>query len=437
MGKEFKLVNRVKYLLFFVFLVIFIAIIRLSFSSVGTGDVASWQRYVKVSVSAPLKELIPLCLNYECPFPDYNGTYPPGYILLFLTFSNILPVQIFGTFATVKLIIFIFYTITFLTLISINILINRFTHSCIESLISTLMLFGTVISLTLNSLWLGYTDIFIYPFILLSLFLLARHKIFFSGIFYSVAVLIKWQPLIIVPFLFIYLIKLGRTKLLKVKSVLLFCIGAAIPVLLLVPLNPKIISAIYLALTQGAYNDTVFSSALNIQWITTYILHILFPNIFGPIKDGLNTYIVVTDNLPGLLNIPKLFFWSAYGLIVWKFIKKKTESKLFFLHFLITAIAGYFTYFMFSTGVHENHLSVALLFSLILYLLYPNKKSRLLLLFIDMVHFLNMFIFYGFNGSVVIRSVGSVDLSIPLSVFSIIGYIFLLRRYNSVFKISP
>ena len=425
---------KAKYILFTIILALYLALVGFSFYSKGTGDVDSWQRYVNVSVSAPLKELIPKCLNYECPFPDFNGTYPPGYILLFLIFSNILPVQILGTFTTVKLIIFFFHILTFLTLIYINILINHYKQSFIRSVINTLILFGTVISLTLNSLWLGYTDIFIYPFLLLCIFLLLRRKVFFSGIFYSAAVLIKWQPLIILPFLFIYLIKSGRTKLLKIKSVVLFYAGTVIPVLILFPLNPNIFNSIYFALTQGAYNDIVFSSAMNVQWITTYILHVLFPYLFRPLSEGLNSYIVVGDSFSGLLYLPKLIFWVAYGIIVWKFFRTKAERNSFFLHFLFASIVGYSTYFMFSSGVHENHLSIALLFSLILYLLYPYKKIRLLLLFMDIAHLLNMFIFYGFNGSALIRSIGSLDLSIPLAVFSIIGFLILLRFCNTTFR---
>src|SRR3989338_8165371 len=126
-----------KYVFYFVFLILFLTVIGFSFLSKGTGDVESWQRYVKVSVSAPLKDLIPKCLNYECPFPDFNGTYPPGYILIFLLISNLLPVHILGTFTTVKLIIFFFYILTFLALLSVNILLYRSAKSYGKIIINT------------------------------------------------------------------------------------------------------------------------------------------------------------------------------------------------------------------------------------------------------------------------------------------------------------
>jgi len=412
-------------------LIFYIFVIRLSFTAAGTGDVPKWQEYVKVSVSKPYNELFPACLNYQCPFPYYDGTYPPGYFLLYYIFSQILPVDILGTFTTVKLIIFFFYMLTLLTLISINFWKDRHAQSFSTIVMSTLVLFGTVISIGVNSLGLGYTDIFIYPFIAASIFLLWRGKLFLSGLLFAAGTLIKWQPLIFLPFLIIYLFKSSRTTPMKLKNVFIFFLGAFIPVVMFLPLNPNQIPVMFYAVTQGAYMDHVFSSALNVQWISTYLLHIIFPALFGPLADGLNSYIVVREAFTGLLQLPKLFFWLAYGLVVLKFMRARVENAFLFRYFLLTAIVGYSTYFMFSSGVHENHLSVAVLLSLILYIIYPQPKTRIFLFFFDMAHLVNMAIFYGFTGSPIISSVGRVDLSIPLTVFSIIGYMLLLRCWDS------
>lgn len=423
-----------RFIFIFLFLIGFALLISILFKSKGTGDFWKWQQYVDVSVKKPY-DLIPACLKYQCQFPYWDGTYPPGYFLLIYSLSQIIPVNFIGTFKSVKFIILFFYLLTLFSLILINIRLKN--KKFLYTFISTTILYASLLSLSINSVSLGYTDIFIFPFIIFSFYFLSKNKIFLSGLFFSTAVQLKWLPLITLPFLLIYLIKSAASLSKSLKYLLLFLIAAIIPVLLQIPINNEIFPVLYKALTQGAYFDRVFSQALNAPWITTYFLHLLFPNLFGPLVNGLNNYIVI-DNLSlfGLLNLPKLFFWSIFIIFMIKFIFLSVNKNLLFLNFLLFSILGYSTYFVFASGVHENHLTFAVLLVLLLYLFDHSRKSLILLFSYDIINLFNMVLFYGLDGAPINRSIASIDISVPLSSITIGCYLYLSYYYPKIISVK-
>ena len=70
----------------------------------------------------------------------------------------------------------------------------------------------TQLTVTINSLALGYIDIFFVPPLLVSLWALKERRFFVFTIAFSVSCLIKWQPAIIAPFLLVYILNIDSVE---------------------------------------------------------------------------------------------------------------------------------------------------------------------------------------------------------------------------------
>jgi len=139
--------------------------------------------------------------------------------------AKIIPASVFGTLFSFKLSILFFY---FLGLFSVFIFIKSFINNPLRqsrTFVDILLIYLSSLSLIYNTSVLGYTDIYILPFLVMSILFLFNNKYILSGLFFSVSALIKWQPLIILPlFLFSFL---SRSE--RLKNIFLFTLGLIIP----------------------------------------------------------------------------------------------------------------------------------------------------------------------------------------------------------------
>jgi hypothetical protein len=100
---------------------------------------------------------------------------------------------------------------------------------------------------------------------------------------------------------------------------------------------------------------------------------------------------------------------------------------------LLFSIIGVVTYFNFNSGVHENHLFVAVLLAYILMLFTHTRQDRALVTFLVVVSNINLFVFYGVTGTELQNRVVGVDLSLVLAILSVIAWPYLVFYvWNSV-----
>jgi len=259
-----------------------------------------------------------------------------------------------------------------------------------KNLPATLCFYGAML---LSSLGLAYLDIYFAPALLFSLRRLQQGKLSQFAFFFTLACLIKFPPLMIAPFLLVYIVtnhwrqKQTRTniEILNWKSlaptfglltVILFFFGKTLLIALLKTTQAPWLSA----------------WALNFNWIVT---RIFLQNGWGQAyPPGLDPSISIMNPVPALAHQMAmwlfLFFFSATLLL---FISgKKTFENL-----LLTALLGSFSYFMFSTGVHENHLFLASLLAMVLFCINP--RFLYLGFGVLLISGLNLFVFYGVSGS--------------------------------------
>ncbi len=252
------------------------------------------------------------------------------------------------------------------------------------------------IPLAYSCLSLSYMDIYFTPFFLLSLYFVHRQKPVIAIAFFIAAALIKSPPLIIAPFLLVYLYchfrkihHTWQTTLSKTLQALLPSVVIATLVTYSIFGNEPVA-----ALLRGFGHNCLSCNALNFNRLSPVLAY-----NFSTGQNLWDTLLYKTvwvesykqsDTL--LYGIAKLLFAGFYlsSLLVFMRRKKDTETLLIF------CLLGHFAYFTFSKGVHENHLYLSMLIAICLSLINP--RYLVLALNISLIHSLNLFLSYGMNG---------------------------------------
>lgn len=286
------------------------------------------------------------------------------------------------------------------------------------------------LSLILNSVGLGYLDILMAPPLILGLWALAVERWLLFGLLFGVSAFIKWQPLVLAPLLAVYiwrklspgrfkLARGGKTDQLKPKQArggwshppqLIQALAGPLLVTLLVVVvfGGETLRALSAALA----HPTLSGNALNLGWVITHGIRALSPASFGGLEEGLARYIQTDDWR--LLSGPKVQFLLLYGLILLRCWRAHPR----FETWLTYALAGYLAYFTFNTGVHENHLFLAVILAAAL---WAWGASGILFGVVALAANINLFVFYSIDGQGLWFSrVAWVDVALPLAVLYVL-----------------
>jgi hypothetical protein len=277
-------------------------------------------------------------------------------------------------------------------------------------------------SLALSSVALAYLDIFFAPLLILALWVLHKQRLWLFALCYTLACLIKWQPLVLAPFFVLYLLSINRVKdfreipwqriLLQVVAPVAAIVGAVLAIFGLSPVLDSLGKAL---------NYPVLSAqALNSNWLLTYFLNIFNPATYDHLVSGMPTLIVEQQGF--VAGLPRLLYWPILVtvMVLWFRAAKTFENLLLFL------LLGYVAHFTFAVGAHENHLFIAVIISALL----AAVNVRYLPLFVtwSLVANINLFIFYGIDGQGLpfSRVVGGFDTSILLAAINVALFVSLL-----------
>jgi hypothetical protein len=361
------------------------------FFSPGTGDVSIWETWMRAISSYGLIG----------SFAHTGTDYPP---LALVILSGVVRVaELFGTtqFLILKcsLLLFLFAT-------------SAWFYWFTRSLLLTASL---ELSLILNSVALGYLDIFFAPFLIAGFFLLQRQRLSIGFLFYAISCAIKWQPLIIAPFVCLFVISAGRasaTGRARIKTQLapfaLTLLVLLIPVFAVFGV-PAVLDSFKRALT---YHKFLSGYALNLGWIQTWALHLLNPDKYGGLLEGgAIDAVIVRDPLVVWPN--KVLFYLSYAAIFFAFVRQtKTFERL-----IIYSTLGYMAYFSFNTGVHENHLF--LVCCLAWMLVFFERGQLLRCISLTLAANANLFLFFGAFGQRLNPVIAGVDITLVFAVANI------------------
>jgi len=218
---------------------------------------------------------------------------------------------------------------------------------------------------------------------------------------------IKWQPLLIAPFICIYVISAageglsGRDK--AYKRAVPFMIAVLLVVLPMVMMfgAGAIINSLQRAMTR---HNFISGYALNFGWLHTWALHLWAPEKYGSLQNGEIDLIQSRDAL--LLLPEKVLFYLSYGAILIAFaLQKKTFKQL-----IVYSMLGYLAYFLFNTGVHENHLFPIACLAWILVFIDSSQLVRAINL--SIAANINLFLFFGVFGQRVNPVIAGLDITL-------------------------
>ncbi len=324
-----------------------------------------------------------------------KGDYPPLYIYTLLPFTFLLD-EATRPLVTlcIKLAIFCFFYLS-------AIVFYRITR---DKFLTLLWYF----TFALHALFLKYIDINYAPFLLVGLWALKNKHYTIFALCYTVCCLIKWPPLIIGPFLALYIFhqsKLETGRFLSPVSIKPALASFALIGLCFFWFG----SAITDALNKAMNEPYLSGRALNAQWIVTYFLQLNYPDLYRPLDPGgLAEFIVPGKQIITWAKIPFSLFFIATLVAFWR--SEKTFTDLLFF-----CVIGFFTYFTLNTGVHENHLFLPIAIALFLCSIEKRFMSIAILLIVIMNF--NLLVFYGVGIKTIsaYRDIG-MDITVLLSV---------------------
>jgi len=332
---------------------------------------------------------------------SFNRTitaYPPFYILVPFLLN-----QLFGFSFFVSYKIFLLIGI-----VALSISVYRLSKSKLTSLMTYLVLLVPTIGL-------GYGDVFLSALILFSLKFLVSNRPIVSGMIFSLAISLKFTPLILLPVIALILFNNngGLKKISNVsKQFMRFASGVMV--------FPAGISAIFSPfsylenLKLALLNGYLSGQAFNLGWLIT-----AYKELFG-------------DESERML-VPGVIRFTYIDVHSWLYVAMKYSATIIILIYLLTkinmildfvtalkmSVIVLWIYYTVAPGVHENHLLIIAPFCVILWNF--RKFEGYLFGYLLILAIVNPIIFYGLTGDVPsLRKILGLDYTIVLSAFNII-----------------
>ncbi len=382
-----------------VFLALLLVLLTFSLlSSPGTSDMGIWERW---AYNARIHGIID-------GFRANQADYPPLSTVVLLVATRTCARLGLAPFVAIKLAII-------LTLFVASAIFGLWTRSAWLAAVFHL-------SLVLNSAALGYLDILVAPALLLSLWALKGRRVALFSVFFSIACLFKFQPVIIAPFLLLHILVSRQAGDGRRASLVGTLASVAIPAAAILGLTLFTFgfAPVWEAFKASLSHQFLSGNALNLAWVLTHHLHVTDPRTYGPLVDGEATYIV-TDSVRAAL-IPKLLFVSTYLVTLVAFWRREKT----FANLLLYSLVGFLAYYTFNTGVHENHLFIAGILAVVLF--WVAREHLLTAATVVLMSNLNLYLFYGASGAAlgfsrVVPRAG--DMALWLAVFNVGFFLYL------------
>ncbi|MGQ0583622.1 MAG: hypothetical protein ACT4O6_16920 [Reyranella sp.] len=228
-------------------------------------------------------------------------------------------------------------------------------------------------AVALSASMLAYLDILLAIPLLVAFFATLDRRPILSATAFGIACLIKWQPLVIVPFMLVIWFEQARLAPRRhLVAAALLAIVAGLIAWIFWP-------AIWRSFTAAFGHFGWSAHALNFPW-------------FVQIALGYQPQIIQAPSAP-LLGL-RLIFATLYLLLLGIGIWRHRGDTMTMLSF---ALAAFLAYFTFAAGVHENHLFGPMLLAFVLWSRNPHFRTAAIA--IAIFANLNLAVFYGLTGA--------------------------------------
>lgn len=326
-----------------------IALSALGWSAPGTEDVADiWLPWMDIVARQGLLE----------GYAEIDGDYPPGAAALLFVARRLMPAAA-SDLTVVKALLATSFLVSALFFAAFC----RRTAFCL----------GFLAAVALSASSLGYLDILFAAPLIVALFAALDDRPALSSTALAVACLIKWQPLILLPFLLPVWIEQARRPSIRHLA---FAASPALAICGAMALWtwPEMWTAFNRAFSHGSWSE----NALNLPWL----LQLLVGQPPKPL-DAPDHAVFSLRLLFALVYLPLLVRgWSR---------RRSAEAALTY------GLAGFVAYFMLAPSVHENHLFTAMVLAFVVWARDPSMSWPAI--GIALFANVNLMVFYGLAGT--------------------------------------
>jgi hypothetical protein len=273
-------------------------------------------------------------------------------------------------------------------------------------------------SILLSGVALGYMDVCVAPPLIAAFWAFRERRNVLGTALFLIACLIKFQPLIVVPFIGVYLFEISNLRSCRgVVGRRLFWQLVILVAVTIAVFNLLFGVALARSLWRALNQSYLSGNALNLPWVGGFLYKVLFSSSFSMRAE----LIVVPPRSIYLLPF-KIIFWSCYITVV---IRAMRVEKTF-RSCLLFSIVGLLTYVIWNPGVHENHLFVAVILAYMLMLHERTREHWEIVTILAVMFNINLFVFYGVTGTELQSPVVGVDLSIILAMLYAVAWLLLV-----------
>ena len=291
-------------------------------------------------------------------------------------------------------------------------------------------------SLLLSGVALGYMDVCVAPPLIAAFWAFRARRDVLGMALFLIACLIKWQPLIVAPFIGIYLFEISNLRSCR------DAVGGRLfwQLVVLVAVTIALLSLIFglapaRSLWHGMSHPFLSGNALNLPWVAEFFYKLLFPSSYRQLivelveKGRLSASYGFSNQAelkvlmpPSIYLLPiKIIFWIGFGTVVIRAMRSEKTFK----NCLLFSIIGLMTYVIWNSGVHENHLFVAVVLAYMLMLHERSREHRAIVTILVVMFNVNLFVFYGVTGTELQSPVVGVDLSVILAMLYAVAWLLL------------
>jgi hypothetical protein len=350
----------------------------------GTPDVDIWMEWIRaLSTNGPRE-------GYRAVASDY----PPGASLLLWTVTALGGSANLDPRLSLKIFLFACLLVTTAVTLAgsrrVPVAILMYASTCVSAL-GLMYLDILTAPLIAGAMWAAMANM---PLLMMTGLVLAS--------------LMKWQPLILLPFAAIHVLKRSRET--GTKSFWSYMALASVPALLMLGVyGMPVLESLY----RASRHTTLSSFAANFPWLLTWWFG---RGSTARLESGGVIEIVYASRL--MLRLLSLLMLIAYGTILRVYWKRGLASAGDWMRF---SLLGYWAYAVISAGAHENHLFLASL--LAIGLAWNNSRDWPLALALSLIANLNLIGFYGLSGYTDRLVVIGLDVTVLLAAINCAAFL--------------
>jgi len=264
-------------------------------------------------------------------------------------------------------------------------------------------------ALVLSAIGLGYLDVLFAPFVTGAVWAARANRVDLMMILLASACLMKWQPLLVLPFAAIYAIRQGDV-LSRADWTRGMRVGLAVTLAIALVVIAMFGTVVFESFYRASRHHSMSSFGANVLWVATWWLE-----RDSPERAAAGGIVSVVGASRPMLRVLTLVTVVLYGWLLRRYWKTADPTLTGWLRF---SLLGYLVYWMLSAGVHENHLFLASLLAFLLW--WQDVLWWRVAVAVALAANLNLVAFYGWTGYTTRTLAAGIDVTVWVAAFNVV-----------------